>query len=143
MGLLNKSNKTKVALTLSDICTDIEVRIIRASNFHPKLSEDELNRRVKDVGAIILWKKWDTNNAPILGLKHKDKIQIMGGVSGCDYVITIQVIYAYGSITEYRIRPIFDRELISGMSLRYYQCGYLIDEKWIPKHVMDSFLKIP
>lgn len=69
MGLLNKSNKTKVVLTLGDICTDIEVKIIRASNFHPKLSEGELNRRVKDVGAIILWKKWDTNNAPYPGIE--------------------------------------------------------------------------
>lgn len=146
MGLLNKSNKTKVTLTLGDICTDIMIGITeirRSSKRHPKLSEDELNRRVKDVGAIILWKKWDTNNAPILGLKHKDKIQIMGSVSGCDYVITIQVIYADGSITEYGVRLIFDRELISGMPLRYYQCGYMIDEKWVPKHVMDSFLKMP
>lgn len=61
MGLLNKSNKTKVALTLGDIYKDIMIGITeirRSSKRHPKLPEDELNRRVKDVGAIILWEKW-------------------------------------------------------------------------------------
>ena len=144
MGLLNKSNKTKVALTLGDICTDIMVGITeirRSGECHPKLPEDDLNRRVKDTGANILWKKWDINNVPILGLKHKDKIQIMGSVSGCDYVITIQVIYVDGSITEYGIRLIFDRELISGISIRYYQCGYMIQGEWVLENILDSFLK--
>ena len=64
MGLLNKSNKTKVALTLGDICTDIEVKIIRASNSHPKLSEDELVKRAGNLKANILWEKWDDTNVP-------------------------------------------------------------------------------
>jgi len=143
MGLLNKSNKTKVVLTLGDICTVINVRIIRASNSHPKLSEDELVKRAGNLKADILWKKWDGTNVPTLGLMRKDKMLITGSIIGNNYTLIIQVIYADGSITEYRIRPIFDRELISGMSLRYHQWGYLIDEKWIPKHVMDSFLKMP
>ena len=143
MGLLNKSNKTKVTLTLGDICTDINVKIIRASNSHPKLSEDELVKRAGNLKADILWEEWDDTNVPTLGLMRKDKMLITGSIIGNNYTLIIQVIYADGSITEYRIRPIFDRELISGMSLRYHQWGYLIDEKWIPKHVMDSFLKMP
>lgn len=135
-----------MASTLGDICADIMIGITqmgRSCKYHPKLSEDELNKKVRDMEANILWEKWDDTNVPTLGLMHKDKIYVSGSVSGCDYVITIQVIYADGSITEYGVRLIFDRELISGISLRYYQCGYMIGEKWVPEYVMDTFLKMP
>lgn len=134
-----------MALTLGDICTDIMIGITqmgRSCKCHPKLSEDELNKRVRDMEANILWEKWDDTNVPTLGLMHKDKIYVSGSISGNDYILRIQVIYADGSITEYVIHIIFDRELISGISLRYHQHGYMIGEKWIPKHVMDSFLKM-
>ena len=139
MSLLNKSNKTKVHHTIRDICENINVNILGDAQDTPT----ELIRMVAGLDASILWEEWDDTNVPTLGLMRKDKMLITGSIIGNNYTLIIQVIYTDGSITEYRIRPIFDRELISGMSLRYHQWGYLIDEKWIPKHVMDSFLKMP
>lgn len=140
MGLLNKSNKTKVALTLGDVSDNIRTDIIQ-----PNITSEqrdfckELCNKVAKLDVDVLYEKWDENTVPALGLRYDKELYVIGGTSRGRYMLEYQIVHQDDSYTTYTIIICFDKEMIKGIPMRTYQRMHTDGIKWVVDKVPDIF----
>lgn len=60
MGLLNKSNKTKITLTMGDVSDNIRTNIIQTNITSEQMDFcKELSNKVAKLDVGVLYEKWD------------------------------------------------------------------------------------
>ena len=142
MGLLNKSNKTKITLTIGEVSDDIETYVFCGSpDITPKQRDfcKELNNKIAKLDVDVLYKKWDENTVPALGLRYDKELYVTGGTSRGRYILEYQIVHQDDSYTTYTIIICFDEEMIEDIPIRKFQRMHTNGIKWVVDKVPNIF----
>ena len=97
MGLLNKSNKTKITLTIGDVSDNIRTNIIQPNITSEQMDFcKELSNKVANLDVDVLYEKWDENTVPSLGLGYDKELYVTGGTSRGRYMLAHQIVHTDG-----------------------------------------------
>lgn len=143
MGLLNKSDKTKILRFIDDISKNIKIRI---ADVHPgnMTSEQrdfckELCNKVAKLDVDVLYEKWDENTVPALGLRYDKELYVTGGTSRGRYMLEYQIVHQDDSYTTHTIIICFDEEMMEDIPIRKFQRMHTDGIKWIDGGVPNIF----
>lgn len=140
MGLLNKSNKTKITLTIGEVSDNIRTDIIQPNITSEQMDFcKELSNKVAKLDVDVLYEKWDENTVPSLGLGYDKELYVTGGTSRGRYMLEYQIVHQDDSYTTYTIIICFDKEMIKGIPMRTYQRMHTDGIKWIDDGVPNIF----
>jgi hypothetical protein len=140
MGLLNKSNKTKITLTIGEVSDNIRTNIIQPNITSEQMDFcKELSNKVANLDVDMLYEKWDENIAPSLGLGYDKELYVTGGTSRGRYMLAHQIVHKNGSVTTYITIICFDKEMIKDIPIRTYQRMHTDGIKWIDDGVPNIF----
>lgn len=142
MGLLNKSNKTKITLTIGEVSDDIETYVFCGSpDITPKQRDfcKELNNKIAKLDVDVLYEKWDENTVPALGLRYDKELYVTGGTSRMRYILEHQIVHQDDSYTTYTTIICFDEEMIEDIPIRKFQRMHTDGIKWVVDKVPNIF----
>lgn len=142
MGLLNKSNKTKITLTIGDVSDNIETYVFCGSpDITPKQRDfcKELCNKVAKLDVNVLYEKWDENTVPALGLRYDKELYVTGGTSRGRYILEYQIVHQDDSYTTYTTIICFDEEMIEDIPIRKFQRMHTDGIKWVVDKVPNIF----
>lgn len=142
MGLLNKSNKTKITLTIGDVSDNIETYVFGGSpDITPEQRDfcKELSNKVAKLDVDVLYKKWDENTVPVLGLRYDKELYVIGGTSRKRYILEYQIVHQDDSYTTYTNIICFDKEMIEDIPIRKFQRMHTDGIKWVVDKVPNIF----
>lgn len=140
MGLLNKSNKTKITLTIGEVSDNIRTDIIQTNITSEQMDFcKELSNKVAKLDVDMLYEKWDENIVPSLGLGYDKELYVTGGTSRKRYILEHQIVHQDDSCTTYTTIICFNEEMIEDIIARTYQRMHTDGIKWIDDGVPNIF----
>lgn len=142
MGLLNKSNKTKITLTIGEVSDNIETYVFCGSpDITPEQRDfcKELRNKIAKLDVNVLHEKWDENTVPALGLRYDKELYVTGGTSRGRYILEHQIVHQDDSYTTYTIIICFDEEMIEDIPIRKFQRMHTDGIKWVVDKVPNIF----
>lgn len=142
MGLLNKSNKTKITLTIGEVSDNIETYVFGGSpDITPEQRDfcKELSNKVANLDVDVLYEKWDENTVPTLGLRCDKELYVTGGASRGRYILEYQIVHQDDSYTTYTTIICFDEEMIEDIPIRKFQRMHTDGIKWVVDKVPNIF----
>ena len=142
MGLLNKSNKTKITLTIGEVSDNIETYVFgRSPDITPEQRDfcKELSNKVAKLDVDVLYEKWDENTVPALGLRYDKELYVTGGTSRKRYILEHQIVHQDDSCTTYTTIICFDEEMIEYIIARKFQRMHTDGIKWVVDKVPNIF----
>lgn len=142
MGLLNKSNKTKITLTIGEVSDNIETYVFCSSPDITSEQRDfckELCNKVAKLDVDVLYEKWDENTVHSLGLGYDKELYVTGGTSRGRYMLEYQIVHQDDSYTTHTIIICFDEEMMEDIPIRKFQRMHTDGIKWIDDGVPNIF----
>ena len=142
MGLLNKSNKTKITLTMGDVSDTIRTDILdHPSNITSEQMDfcKELSNKVAKLDVALLYEKWDENIVPSLGLRCDKELYVTGGISRKRYILEHQIVHQDDSYTTYTTIICFNEEMIEDIIAKKFQRMHTDGIKWVVDKVPNIF----
>lgn len=145
MGLLNKSDKTKILRFIDDISKDIKIRIADVHPWNMTSEQEALCRKLATLASglevSVMYEEWTIDNVPTLGLKYENKLTVIGRTYRKQYIFFIRTDNPDGFTTTYKVSISFALGKIEDMQLREYQQGYIKNGKWYSEIVSGNFKK--
>lgn len=145
MGLLNKSDKTKILRFIDDISKNIKIRMADVHPWNMTSEQEALCRKLATLTSglevSVMYEEWTIDTVPTLGLKYENKLTVIGHTYRKQYIFFICTANPDGSTTTYKVSISFNRRKIDDMQLREYQQGYIKNGKWYSEIVSGNFKK--
>lgn len=83
MGLLNKSDKTKILRSIDDISKNIKIRIADVHPWNMTSEQEALCRKLatlaSDLEVSVMYEEWTIDTVPTLGLEYTKELLVIGG----------------------------------------------------------------
>ena len=145
MGLLNKSDKTKILRSIDDISKNIKIRIADVHPWNMTSEQEALCRKlatlVSDLEVSVMYEEWTIDTVPTLGLEYTKELLVIGRAVQDQYIFFFRAIGSNNHSTSYKISITLDIEKMNGINPRVLQGGFIRNGKWECDAISGTFKK--
>lgn len=143
MGLLNKSDKTKILRFIDDISKNIKIRIADVHPWNMTSEQEALCRKLATLASglevSVMYEEWTIDTVPALGLRYDKELYVTGGTSRMRCILEHQIVHQDDSYTTYTAIICFNEEMIEDIPIRKFQRMHTDGIKWVVDKVPNIF----